>query len=65
MPPLFGYLGRSTGSPRMAFVSLLALTVASLAWLHVAVLAIKIRERLAGTGSLAVEGSGAVNSARA
>jgi NNP family nitrate/nitrite transporter-like MFS transporter len=57
LPPLFGLLERSTGSPRMAFAALLVLTVVSLAWLHLAVMAIKARERRAARGSLAVEGS--------
>jgi NNP family nitrate/nitrite transporter-like MFS transporter len=38
LPPMFGALGRSTGSPQLAFLALLALTVWSLAWLHLAVL---------------------------
>jgi NNP family nitrate/nitrite transporter-like MFS transporter len=38
LPPLFGVLGRMTGSPQLAFLALLALTVWSLAWLHLAVL---------------------------
>ena len=37
LPPLFGILGRWTGSPQMAFLALLTLTAGSLAWLHVAV----------------------------
>ena len=38
LPPVFGLLGRMTGSPQLAFLALLALTVWSLAWLHYAVL---------------------------
>jgi NNP family nitrate/nitrite transporter-like MFS transporter len=38
LPPVFGALGRMTGSPQLAFLALLALTVWSLAWLHLAVL---------------------------
>ena len=57
LPPLFGYLGRTTGSPRMAFVSLLFLTVVSLAWLHAAVLAIKSGERKAPGVNVLAEGS--------
>ena len=45
LPPVFGYLGRSTGNPRMAFLALLVLTSISLAWLHVAVLSIKAEKR--------------------
>jgi len=40
LPPMFGALGRLTGSPQLAFLALLALTVWSLAWLHLAVLRI-------------------------
>ena len=57
LPPLFGYLGRSTGSPRMAFLALLVLTLASLAWLHAAVLAIKAEQRKALDGNILAEGS--------
>jgi hypothetical protein len=39
----------------MAFVALLVLTAVSLTWLHLAVLAIKARERRAELGTLAVE----------
>jgi NNP family nitrate/nitrite transporter-like MFS transporter len=38
LPPVFGMVGRATGSPQAAFVALLALTVGSLAWLHLVVL---------------------------
>jgi NNP family nitrate/nitrite transporter-like MFS transporter len=38
LPPVFGLLGRTTGSPQLAFLALLALTLWSLAWLHYAVL---------------------------
>lgn len=41
LPPVFGWLGRTTGVPQMAFVALLALTVVSLAWLHLAVLGMR------------------------
>ena len=41
LPPVFGAVGRSTGSPQAAFLALLVLTVASLAWLHFAVVRIK------------------------
>jgi NNP family nitrate/nitrite transporter-like MFS transporter len=37
LPPAFGALGRWSGSPQVAFVALLALTVWSLVWLHLAV----------------------------
>jgi NNP family nitrate/nitrite transporter-like MFS transporter len=38
LPPIFGSLGRATGVPQMAFGALLVLTVASLVWLHIAVM---------------------------
>lgn len=41
LPPVFGAVGRWTGSPQSAFLALLALTVVSLAWLHVAVTRLK------------------------
>jgi len=37
LPPIFGALGRATGVPQAAFLSLLVLTLWSLAWLHVVV----------------------------
>ncbi len=45
LPPLFGLIGRATGSPQSAFVALLVPTVASLAWLHAAVMAANAKER--------------------
>src|SRR5581483_237867 len=47
LPPVFGAVGRWTGSPQAAFLALLALTVGSLAWLHLAVARIKRTERAA------------------
>jgi NNP family nitrate/nitrite transporter-like MFS transporter len=47
LPKAFGWLGRETGFPQAAFLALLALTVASLAWLHLAVRALAAR-RAAG-----------------
>ncbi len=47
LPPLFGILGRATGQPRMAFAAVLLLALASLAWLHLAVLGIEASERRA------------------
>ncbi|MGI8981815.1 MAG: MFS transporter [Pirellulaceae bacterium] len=41
LPPLFGMLGRWSGAPQMAFLSLLVLTAGSLAWLHLAVVQIR------------------------
>src|SRR5262249_19196904 len=34
LPPVFGWLGRTAGSPQAAFYGLLAITLGSLAWLH-------------------------------
>jgi NNP family nitrate/nitrite transporter-like MFS transporter len=41
LPPVFGAIGRWTGSPQSAFFALLALTVLSLGWLHFAVSRLK------------------------
>ena len=41
LPPVFGMVGRATGSPQAAFLALLALTVVSLVWLHLVVLGLK------------------------
>ena len=64
LPPLFGYLGRSTGNPRMAFATLLVLTLVSLAWLHVTVLSVKAAERKAAKAGLMPEGADALNHRR-
>jgi MFS transporter, NNP family, nitrate/nitrite transporter len=45
LPPAFGAIGRWTGSPQSAFFALLALTLVSLTWLHLAVMRIKREER--------------------
>jgi MFS transporter, NNP family, nitrate/nitrite transporter len=37
LPKAFGWLGRETGFPQAAFLSLLVLTLASLVWLHLVV----------------------------
>ncbi len=47
LPPVFGMVGRATGSPQAAFLALLALTVGSLAWLHVVVMGLKRAETAA------------------
>jgi NNP family nitrate/nitrite transporter-like MFS transporter len=44
LPPVFGAVGRWTGSPQAAFLALLVLTVGSLAWLHVVVVRMKRAE---------------------
>jgi len=45
LPPVFGALGRATGTPQMAFAALLLLTVISLTWLHVTVVRIRATAR--------------------
>ena len=45
LPPVFGAVGRATGVPQAAFLSLLALTLGSLAWLHVVVTGMNRAER--------------------
>jgi NNP family nitrate/nitrite transporter-like MFS transporter len=47
LPPVFGAVGRWTGSPQAAFIALLVLTAGSLAWLHLAVSRIKRTEQAA------------------
>jgi MFS transporter, NNP family, nitrate/nitrite transporter len=41
LPPAFGWLGRSSGVPQLAFLALLGLTVWSLAWLHITVIRVR------------------------
>jgi NNP family nitrate/nitrite transporter-like MFS transporter len=55
LPPVFGMLGRTTGVPQMAFLSVLALTLWSLAWLHLSVVRIE-RAARAGEASTGVAG---------
>jgi NNP family nitrate/nitrite transporter-like MFS transporter len=45
LPPVFGWLGRATGAPRLAFASILVLTVVSLVWLHLVVLSIRATQK--------------------
>jgi NNP family nitrate/nitrite transporter-like MFS transporter len=45
LPPLFVYLGLWTAVPQAAFTALLALTLGSLAWLHLAVVRMRSAER--------------------
>jgi MFS transporter, NNP family, nitrate/nitrite transporter len=47
LPKVFGVLGRTTGVPQAAFIALLAITLASLVWLHLVVMRIKAMERSA------------------
>jgi MFS transporter, NNP family, nitrate/nitrite transporter len=51
LPPVFGALGRMSGVPQTAFLALLALTLWSLAWLHVTVLRIGRAARAKGSPS--------------
>ncbi len=41
LPPLFGWVSRTTGQPQLAFLVLLVLTLVSLGWLHITVLGIR------------------------
>jgi NNP family nitrate/nitrite transporter-like MFS transporter len=41
LPPVFGWLGRWTGVPEMAFAALLTLTATSLVWLHLTVIQLR------------------------
>jgi MFS transporter, NNP family, nitrate/nitrite transporter len=41
LPPTFGFISRSTGSPQAAFIAMVVLTGASLVWLHLTVLGIR------------------------
>ena len=43
LPKAFGVLGRETGFPQAAFLALLALTVGSLVWLHLAIRTMRVR----------------------
>ncbi len=52
LPPLFGMLGRWSGAPQMAFLSLLVLTAGSLAWLHLAVVQIRRSARRPAASAL-------------
>jgi NNP family nitrate/nitrite transporter-like MFS transporter len=52
LPPLFGWLGRWTGSPQTAFLALLALTVWSLVWLHLVVVKLRAAEKRAAPPAL-------------
>jgi NNP family nitrate/nitrite transporter-like MFS transporter len=44
LPKVFGWLGRETGFPQAAFLALLALTVVSLIWLHLAIRALAVKQ---------------------
>jgi len=59
LPPVFGAVGRWTGSPQSAFFALLALTLGSLVWLHFAVVRIKRTSvlQLDAQPALAISGS--------
>src|SRR5947209_3753958 len=49
LPKAFGWLGRETGFPQAAFLALLALTIGSLIWLHLAIRALRSRQAHAAT----------------
>lgn len=59
LPPVFGALGRATGVPQMAFLSLLILTLVSLAWLHLTVVRMShaARSKFEAPPSLRVPGT--------
>jgi NNP family nitrate/nitrite transporter-like MFS transporter len=57
LPKAFGWLGRETGFPQAAFLALLALTLASLAWLQVAIRAQLVRQRLTATKLMNLPGT--------
>lgn len=48
LPPAFGMLGRWSGVPQVAFTALLAITLWSLAWLHLAVKRLRTAKFLQG-----------------
>ena len=58
LPPVFGSLGRATGSPQSAFYALLALTIVCLVWLHVVVMGLKRTERLGAKTAAPLEPAG-------
>ena len=45
LPKVFGWLGRETGFPQAAFLALLALTVSSLVWLHLAIRSMAAKQK--------------------
>ena len=56
LPPVFGAVGRWPGSPQAAFLALLALSLGSLVWLHLAIVRIKRTERAAEFETLTTTG---------
>lgn len=58
LPPAFGALGRATGMPQMAFVTMLMITVGCLAWLHVTVLSLRSTAATPGYSSRHVAAPG-------
>lgn len=42
LPPAFGVFGRWSGVPQLAFAALLAITVCSLAWMHLVVMRLRV-----------------------
>jgi NNP family nitrate/nitrite transporter-like MFS transporter len=64
LPKTFGWLARETGSPQAAFLALLALTIASLVWLHWVVIVQRVRDMqalLAQQSSTAAAGATAAD----
>ncbi len=55
LPPVFGMLGRWSGSPQVAFAALFVLTLVSLGWLHGVVLRIKATQRASQVAETASE----------
>ncbi|MCE9530392.1 MAG: MFS transporter, partial [Planctomycetes bacterium] len=54
LPPLFGFISRSTGSPQAAFLAMFAFTAVSLIWLHLTVVGLRASERVATTSAPAI-----------
>jgi NNP family nitrate/nitrite transporter-like MFS transporter len=55
LPPVFGYVTRSTGVPQLAFGALLLLTGWSLLWLHVTVMRSRRKESDSAVGAAKTE----------
>jgi NNP family nitrate/nitrite transporter-like MFS transporter len=49
LPPLFGFLGRWSGIPQLAFAVLLGLAIWSLAWLHLVVVRLRGTQTMDGS----------------
>ena len=53
LPPLFGFLGRTTGVPQTAFLAMVALTGVCITWLHVTIVSIRATDKKALLASAA------------